>query len=358
VPRRPVLARGVPTALLLLAGCHQRAYMAMGPDGGGDGGSDALAPLTLDISVTGCASFDVTNVVCSGPAPLSVVFAPVGTPAFTSFLWTFGDGSPSSSERAPAHTYTLPGSYDVTVSAAGTVGTVSATRKKLIAALPLAAGAPCDVDAQCSGGLRCACQPGTGCGSAFTRGVCTTSCPTGFCGAAAVCATYALGTPADGGIGDAAATVEAGPFCLADCAGTGCPAGFVCQHLPAAGLPTASWVQACLPIGAAHDFGASCRGATGALEDGACTTGLCADVGDLGLCSAPCDDAHPCPPGGACARPAGTTAPICLPTCSAAAPCPADPSLACSAGAAADAGTDSGVPILAGAVDAAYCATR
>jgi hypothetical protein len=35
-------------------------------------------------------------------------------------VWTFGDGTPSSLDRASIHTYALPSSYDVKVTGAGT----------------------------------------------------------------------------------------------------------------------------------------------------------------------------------------------------------------------------------------------
>ena len=122
------------------------------------------------------------------------------------------------------------------------------------------------------------------------------------------------------------AAVDAGPaispVCLAACGGSAaCGPGFVCQQIPGGGGGD-PWVQGCLPLGARSDFGNSCRDANGVLDDAACTTGLCADVGALGLCSAACDSAHPCPAGAACARLTGTTD-LCLPACSAAIPCTA-----------------------------------
>ncbi len=185
----------LPLCLALSLGCRQAAGGAPPRDGGiSDAAGDLFAPLTLDISVTGCPSFDVVQVVCSGAAPLTVSFAPVGSPALTTFLWTFGDGTPSSSERAPSHTYALPGKYDVGVTGQGsTVGSLSQVRHQLISVEPLTTGAACDVDAQCGSGLRCLCHSGSGCGPAFSRGICSTACPTGFCGAGAVCAAFALG---------------------------------------------------------------------------------------------------------------------------------------------------------------------
>jgi len=349
----------------LSLGCHQRAYVVPLADGGiNDAGlGDVLAPLTLDISVTGCPMFDVVDVVCSGAAPLTVSFSPVGSPALTSFRWTFGDGTPSSLERAPSHTYALPGEYDVGVIGKGdTVGSVSQIRHDLISVQALAAGAACDVDIQCSDGLRCLCKSGSGCGPAFSRGICSTACATGFCGAGAVCAAFALGASASASVtgSDAGNASDAGatsPVCLADCSGgAACAPGFVCQQIPGGG-GAGPWVHGCLPLGAVGDFGASCRDANGSLDNSACSTAFCADVGALGLCSAPCDGTHPCPAAAACARLSATTQ-LCLPACSAAIPCTGDPSLGCTLATDADAGIDGGLAITTGDPSLTYCAPR
>ena len=85
----------------------------------------------------------------AGPTA-TVSFAPVGSPALTTFLWMFGDGTPNSAEVAPSHTYALPKSYTVSVTGreGDTPGTVPGRPCK-VSVLPLAAGAACDVDSQC-----------------------------------------------------------------------------------------------------------------------------------------------------------------------------------------------------------------
>lgn len=345
----------------LLQGCHQRFFVPPGIDAAVDAnGNDGLTPLTLDISVTGCASFDLGAVACSGTAPLTVSFSPVGSPELTMFVWSFFDGSPVSSDRAPTHTYSLPGSYDVKVTGEGSVGSVMQLRRSLIVVQPVATGAPCDVDGQCGDGLHCLCQPGTGCGSAFLRGICSTGCETGFCGAGATCAAYALGAAADGGLPpDGGPPPDGGsPVCLAACqTDTDCAAGFVCEDLLGGSSTSAGWVRGCLPRGAAGDLGASCRNPNGLLDGTRCTTALCADLGTLGVCSASCDTAHPCPAGAACAHLTGGRQ-LCLAACSAAQPCTRDPSLGCQVGTPGDAGTDAGggLQIIAGDAGASYCA--
>jgi PKD repeat protein len=335
-------------------GCHQRLFLPSGADAATDAaGNDGLAPLTLDVAVTGCATFDVATVACTGVAPLTVSFSPVGSTELTSFLWTFGDGSPPSTDRAPLHTYTLPGSYDVNVTGGGTVGTVSQLRRSLIVVQPVATGAACDIDGQCGDGLGCLCQPGTGCGPGFVRGICTTSCQTGFCGAGAVCVAYAPPSPTDAGAG----TPSGAPICLSTCqANADCGPGFVCEQL-LAGASNSGWVRGCLPLGAAGDLGASCRNAVGLLDGTHCTTGLCADVGTLGLCTAPCDAAHACPASTACAHLTDGSQ-LCLAACSTAQPCTRDPALSCRGVTPPDAGADAGgVLVISGAQSGAtYCA--
>ena len=59
------------------------------------------------------------------------------------------------------------------------------------------------------------------------------------------------------------------------------------RRCPTAGATAATpWTRACLPLGAARDVGAPCRDANEVLDADACTTGVCADVGALGVCSA------------------------------------------------------------------------
>src|ERR1700690_3426177 len=185
-------------SLLALGACTPRTVQFS--DGGLDAGSadgpagDAPGPLALDLSVTGCARYDVGAAKCTGAPPLVLAFAPVGSPTLTRFVWSFGDGTPSSMDRAPTHTYAIPGSYDVSVVADGPAGSISRTRVNLVEVTTLGAGAVCDVDAQCGGTLRCRCTNGA-CGPAFTRGVCTGPCPTAGCGAGAACAAFVLPTP-------------------------------------------------------------------------------------------------------------------------------------------------------------------
>ena len=127
---------------------------------------------------------------------------------------------------------------------------------------------------------------------------------------------------ADGGAG------ARGPLCLAACQTSAtCAAGFACQTLPT-GAGSTPWTRACLPLGAARDVGDPCRDASEVLDANACTTGVCADVGALGVCSAACDTVRPCPDGTACASLADGRR-LCLLSCVQDGDCARDPLLAC-----------------------------
>jgi hypothetical protein len=311
---------------MFVAGPACRDKPGAARDAGTDGvKGDGPTALTVEIAVTGCASYDAGPRRCTGRPPLGLSFSPVGSPDLTQFRWDFGDGTPGSTERAPAHTYAHPDTYEVVLrGGAGDLGTVMAN-PLTIEVQPAAAGAPCDVDDQCGDGLTCLCAPGMGCAAAFIRGVCSTTCASTACPTGATCAVVAVDAQTDGG--------APSPLCLAACdptaAGATCPAGFVCQTLPAEpGTAPTRWTHACLPLGLVSDLGGSCRNADDVLVDGACATGSCADLGALGVCTAECSDSAPCPAEAACA-PLIDGSHRCLRTCQSDADCARDPLLAC-----------------------------
>jgi PKD repeat protein len=411
--RRGLAVRSVLVGLAVCAlpACHTRnGARDGGPDAGsGDAAaSDVPMPLALDFAATGCARVGagVTGVdggvaPCVGAAPLTLTFTPVSSAGLTRFRWTFGDDSPPSSERAPTHTYVLPGVYDVGVVAEGAVGSISRQRPGYVAVAANAAGAPCDVDAQCAQNLFCLCGESAPCGDGFRHGICTSACQPGTCGAHAACARVdvpprtapaandAGATAADGGgsndaggtsdaaasdaapdasdaapaasdaatsdaandapaaaadapsgtASDAAASdavPDAGrappvPLCLATCAmDADCSTGLVCRPLPGAAAGT--WANVCVPP-LYRPVADSCRDAQGHLDDHVCSTGLCADLGAIGLCSASCAAGAACPTGTACAT-FGDGRSLCLLTCATGA-CTHDPLLACETGAGA-----------------------
>lgn len=339
---RAVLASAVAVAA---GGCRNGTQKP--PDGNLEGGTtDGLTLPSLEVAVTGCASYEPVVALCDGDAgtgprctgspPLSLSFSPVGSPQVTQFTWTFGDGTPSVTERAPSHTYLLPGCYQVRLVGLSNTGTVEPPQPQTIRVEELAIGAPCDVDAQCAGALECACAPGKGCAPAFTHGLCSAACDIALCGGGAVCAALAFAGGPDAGVPVRRAR------CVAACTGhNDCAVGFECSTLTAAGAAApATWVRGCLPRGAQRDLGAPCRNENEVLDPDLCGTGVCADVGALGVCSASCDANRTCPTGATCAR-LRDGRNFCLAPCVTDDDCARDPLLACTGGLAANGGAGS-----------------
>jgi len=85
------------------------------------------------------ASFTPSAV--SGTAPLTVSFTNTSTSA-TSYLWSFGDGT-SSTVAQPAHTFTTPGTFTVTLTASdGTTSTLASSTITVLAPAPVASFTP------------------------------------------------------------------------------------------------------------------------------------------------------------------------------------------------------------------------
>jgi PKD repeat protein len=75
------------------------------------------------------ASFTASTT--SGVAPLSLNFTNLSTGSITSYAWTFGDGTSSTSAN-PAKAYTLPGVYTVSLKATGPGGSNTQTKTNYI----------------------------------------------------------------------------------------------------------------------------------------------------------------------------------------------------------------------------------
>jgi PKD repeat protein len=84
------------------------------------------------------ANFSATPT--AGREPLPVQFTDLSTKAPTSWSWNFGDGSPVSTTRNPAHTYTKAGTYTVSLTATNVVGSSTAKTMQVVVqpALPVA----------------------------------------------------------------------------------------------------------------------------------------------------------------------------------------------------------------------------
>jgi len=93
---------------------------------------------------TGPAAPPVSDFVAAntaGSVPLTVSFSNASTGVVGALLWNFGDGS-FSTDANPVHTFTLPGSFTVSLTALGAGGIDTMTKAGLVSASQVAPGAP------------------------------------------------------------------------------------------------------------------------------------------------------------------------------------------------------------------------
>ena len=325
-------------AILLLAAApaacdakDQPAATDAGPDAPTDADPDGAPAADLgpgvpavDFTVNGCDLFDPTTPTCRGSAPLTLSFIPITSANVSRLFWDFGDLSSPSSDSLPSHTYTLPGSYPVTLTGVGPSGQVWKRHDDLVVVTPNAFGDACDLERQCDSGLSCLCGLSAACPDSFARGMCTRRCEVGgaACPDGGLCADLAAGA--------VAGTADDNPWrqrhCLRSCATqSDCPAGQRCRLVPSAAAPE-KWERACF-YGFPADLGAACRSGSGAPQNHLCLGGLCADLGALGVCSLDCT-ARPCPEGLTCAA-FNDGRRLCLRACDDATSCREDRLLAC-----------------------------
>jgi PKD repeat protein len=94
---------------------------------------------TQTITIGAAPSISISSLNSSGCAPFAVTFLNNTTNANT-YTWNFGDGSPTSSQATPLHTYNSPGNYSVTLTATSGSGcsqTVTITNMITVNARPL-----------------------------------------------------------------------------------------------------------------------------------------------------------------------------------------------------------------------------
>ena len=267
------------------------------PDGGLDaativrsvdaGPRDGGPPLLwVDFVAAGCEGFDPTGPACTGTAPLTLRFLALAPAPIDSYVWTVGGMSVG--DASPVHTFSLPGTYAVSLAVGGTSGTAERDRAGYVVVTAAPLGAPCDGPESCATGLEC------------PLGFCTRGCAQASCGDGAVCA-------------------DLGSLCLATCGeDADCRSPLRCREVPVGG----AWAKACFPDVLADD-GQSCAAPDGTLEDGACLSGHCRDLGARGLCAADCGDG--CPSYATCAQ-LHSGGSLCLARCGT---CSLDPWLAC-----------------------------
>ena len=279
-------------------------------------------PLAVDFTVKDCPQLDPNVPSCTGVAPFTVQFAPIATTAVSQYRWGFGDGTPYDPSATPSHTFAARGSFDVTLWGFGAMGSVATkTHAGFIVVSGEEIGASCQTDPQCASNLYCLCSAANPCTTGPVGGMCTSLCQKSDCPAGGVCTNLAT-----------AATSSGHPepwqsqLCLPGCTSDAdCTAGLHCRILP--GWPSStSWVRGCFTDVPA-DLGGPCRDAAGVLRNDLCVTGLCADLGALGLCSRDCASAL-CPVGSDCAI-FGDGRELCLVRCSSNFSCDQDPLLTC-----------------------------
>ncbi len=112
-----------------LAGTYTVSMLAVGP-----GGSDVETKADY-IVVTDPAPpvANFSGSPTSGLVPLAVSFSDTSSGSVTSWLWSFGDTG-SSTMQNPAHTYTLAGTYTVSMLAVGPGGSSTETKANYIVA--------------------------------------------------------------------------------------------------------------------------------------------------------------------------------------------------------------------------------
>jgi PKD repeat protein len=338
-------------ALLLLGACNSPARPAA--DAGWDSSSrdtrlpadTAPATPTVDFTAANCPHIDVQKETCTGTAPFTVQFVSVASNDITDLRWYFDDGSPFETGQTPWHTFDLPGAYNITLYGMGPAGLVPKTREAFIEVLPSADGSPCLRDQQCASGT-CLCSTAKPCGYGPVNGICSSLCQKSSCSEGQVCVNLVT----------AASTTGAEPWqtqvCVPACEkDQDCVGGLICRSLPA--WPNAATkVKGCF-VSMPAELGNSCVDAVNSLRSDLCLSGLCADLGALGLCSRDCTS-DACPVGSECAL-FGDGRQLCLVPCSPTFLCDADPLLTCATAGASPLGFRILSPSNSGAV---YCAPK
>jgi PKD repeat protein len=88
----------------------------------------------------------------SGMVPLAVTFTDLSKNGPTAWKWTFGDGG-SSAEQNPVYTYTVPGTYNVTLNCSNSAGSDEITKPEFIHAKPAVIPPVADFNANPTSGM-------------------------------------------------------------------------------------------------------------------------------------------------------------------------------------------------------------
>lgn len=113
------------------AGLYNVTLTVTGPGGA----SNVSRQISVQSQSAPTAAF--TQDTTSGSAPLTVRFSNQSSGNITSLLWNFSDGTVST-ESNPAHTFSVPGTYNVFLTVTGPGGSASTTRQVVVAGPPTA----------------------------------------------------------------------------------------------------------------------------------------------------------------------------------------------------------------------------
>jgi PKD repeat protein len=102
------------------SGIYNVTLTVSGPDG-----SNAQQTTSITVDAPPVAIFSAYPT--EGQQPLPVGFTNQSTGNITSYFWTFGYGSNSSSDRNPSHTFRDSGTYTVTLTVIGPGGSSTST---------------------------------------------------------------------------------------------------------------------------------------------------------------------------------------------------------------------------------------
>jgi len=92
-----------------------------------------LCDLTTEFEIPTISTATFTANITSGAAPLDVLFTATGIDIESaSWLWDFGDGTNSERAMDVTHTFTNPGTYDITLKVTGETGNVSIEKRGYI----------------------------------------------------------------------------------------------------------------------------------------------------------------------------------------------------------------------------------
>jgi hypothetical protein len=282
-------------------------------------GDTAPPTPTVDFMVANCPHTDVEKETCTGTAPFTVQFVPIASSGISTFRWQFSDNSTDTTPN-PTHTFSAPGSYDVILYAAGPSNPVPPKQRRgFIIVEPSPAGAHCTLDQQCSSNT-CLCSSTNPCGYGPVEGICSSFCQKTSCPDGQACVNLVTTSSS------ARAEPWQSQVCLPACEkDRDCSAGLRCRSLP--GWPsTATKVKACF-VDVPGEMGSACVDSFNRPRNDLCLSGLCADLGALGLCSRDCSN-DTCPAGSECAVFSNGRS-LCLLPCSPTFKCDSDPLLMC-----------------------------